>query len=140
MTTKLTLFTATLVQDSALSVSGLDRETSADQPFALVDGVPTLVGRGLKGAAVAMAKRFFDPLPRAVSDDIEATAALRRSAWEFADATTNAVPRVRAGSRHSPQDRRARRRRALRPRGHPGGHEVAAQLPRRLVADPGGSA
>lgn len=97
MTTKLTLFTATLVQDSALSVSGLDRETSADQPFALVDGVPTLAGRGLKGAAVAMAKRFFfDPLPRAVSDDIK-HGALRRSAWEFADATVTGVPRVRAG-------------------------------------------
>ena len=96
MTTKLTLFTATLVQDSALSVSGLNRETSADQPFALVDGVPTLVGRGLKGAAVAMAKRFFDPLPRAVSDDIK-HGALRRSAWEFADATTTGVPRIRAG-------------------------------------------
>jgi CRISPR/Cas system CSM-associated protein Csm3 (group 7 of RAMP superfamily) len=96
MTTKLTLFTATLVQDSALSVSGLDRETSADQPFALVDGVPTLVGRGLKGAAVAMARRFFDPLQRAVSDDIQ-HGALRRSAWEFADATTTSVPGVRAG-------------------------------------------
>lgn len=96
MTTRLTLFTATLVQDSALSVSGIDRETSADQPFALVDGVPTLVGRGLKGAAVAMAKRFFDPLPRAVSDDIK-HGALRRSAWEFADATTKGAPRIRAG-------------------------------------------
>lgn len=96
MTTGLTLFTATLVQDSALSVSGLDRETSADQPFALVDGVPTLVGRGLKGAAVAMAKRFFDPLPRAVSDDIK-HGALRRSAWEFADATTKGFPCIRAG-------------------------------------------
>lgn len=96
MTTKLTLFTATLVQDSALSVSGLNRETSADQPFAVVDGVPTLVGRGLKGAAVAMAKRFFDPLPRAVSDDIK-HGALRRSAWEFADATATGVPRIRAG-------------------------------------------
>jgi len=96
MTTKLTLFTATLVQDSALSVSGLDREISADQPFALVDGVPTLVGRGLKGAAVAMARRFFDPLPRAISDDIK-HGALRRSAWEFADATTTGVPRMRAG-------------------------------------------
>lgn len=96
MTIKLTLFTATLVQDSALSVSGLDRETSADQPFALVDGVPTLVGRGLKGAAVAMAKRFFDPLPRGVSDDIK-HGALRRSAWEFADATASGVPRIRAG-------------------------------------------
>lgn len=96
MTTKLTLFTATLIQDSPLSVSGLDRDTSADQPFALVDGVPTLVGRGLKGAAVAMAKRFFDPLPRAVSDDIK-HGALRRSAWEFADATTAGVPRIRAG-------------------------------------------
>jgi CRISPR/Cas system CSM-associated protein Csm3 (group 7 of RAMP superfamily) len=96
MTTKLTLFTATLVQDSALSVSGLDRETSADQPFALVEGVPTLVGRGLKGAAVAMARRFFDPLPRAVSDDIK-HGALRRSAWEFADAMATGVPRIRSG-------------------------------------------
>ncbi|MDR0967061.1 MAG: hypothetical protein LBM75_11310 [Myxococcales bacterium] len=91
MTTKLTLFTATLVQDSALSVSGFDRETSSDQPFAIVDGVPTLVGRGLKGAAVSMARRFFDPLPRAVSDDIK-NGALRRSAWEFADATTSPIP------------------------------------------------
>lgn len=96
MTTKLTLFSATLVQDSALSVSGLNREASADQPFALVDGVPILVGRGLKGAVVAMAKRFFDPLPRAVSDDIK-HGALRRSAWEFADATATGVPRIRAG-------------------------------------------
>ena len=96
MSTRLTLIAATLVQDSALSVSGFDRESSADQPFALVDGVPTLVGRGLKGAAVAMAKRFFHPLPRAVSDDIE-HGALRRSAWEFAEATTTAAPCVRAG-------------------------------------------
>lgn len=99
MTTRLTLFTATLVQDSALSVSGLDRESSADRPFAIVDGVPTLVGRGLKGAAVAMAKRFFEPLPRAISDDIK-YGALRRSAWEFADAMPldkEAKPRLRAG-------------------------------------------
>jgi len=97
MTTRLTLFTAELVQDSALSVSGLDRESSADQPFALINGVPTLVGRGLKGAAVAMARRFFDPLPRAVSDDVE-HGALRRSAWEFSDTVTVAtVPRSRAG-------------------------------------------
>lgn len=99
MTIKLTLFTATLVQDSAFSVSGLDRETSADQPFALVDGVPTLVGRGLKGAAVAMAKRFFEPLPNAVSDapNKSEKRPSRRSAWEFADATTTGVPRIRAG-------------------------------------------
>jgi CRISPR/Cas system CSM-associated protein Csm3 (group 7 of RAMP superfamily) len=96
MSTRLTLFTATLVQDSALSVSGFDRESSADQPFAIVKGVPTLVGRGLKGAAVAMARRFFDPLPRAVSDDIR-HGALRRSAWEFADATAAATPGLRAG-------------------------------------------
>ena len=96
MITRLTLFTAALVQDSALSVSGLDRESSADQPFALVHGVPTLVGRGLKGSAVAMAKRFFDPLPRCVSDDIR-YGALRRSAWEFSDATTTGRPCVRAG-------------------------------------------
>jgi hypothetical protein len=104
MTKKLTLFTATLVQDSALSVSGLNRETSADQPFALVEStvngvrtlVPTLVGRGLKGATVAMAKRFFDPLPRAITDDIK-HGALRRSAWEFADATTTGAPCLRAG-------------------------------------------
>jgi CRISPR/Cas system CSM-associated protein Csm3 (group 7 of RAMP superfamily) len=96
MTTKLTLFSATLVQDSALSVSGLNREVSADHPFAIVDGVPTLVGRGLKGAVVAMAKRFFDPLPRAVSDDIN-HGDLRRSAWEFSDATSIGMPGVRAG-------------------------------------------
>ena len=96
MTTMLTLFTATLVQDSALSVSGFDRKASADQPFALVDSVPTLVGRGLKGAAVAMARRFFDPLPRAVSDNIT-NGALRRSAWEFADATTTGRVQLRAG-------------------------------------------
>jgi hypothetical protein len=71
VTTKLTLFTATLVQDPALSVSGLDRETSADRPFALVDGVPSLVGRSLKGAADAMANRFCSPLPRSVSNDIK---------------------------------------------------------------------
>jgi CRISPR/Cas system CSM-associated protein Csm3 (group 7 of RAMP superfamily) len=101
MTLRLTLFTATLVQDSALSVSGLDRETSADQPFALVDGVPTLVGRGLKGAAVAMAGRFFKPLPRAVSDAVKEgeERALRRSAWEFSDATLEGSvrPVLRAG-------------------------------------------
>ncbi len=96
MTNRLTLFTATLVQDSALSVSGLDRESSADQPFALVDGRPTLVGRGIKGAAVAMARRFFEPLPRAVSDNIK-HGALRRSAWEFADATAQEALRIRAG-------------------------------------------
>jgi CRISPR/Cas system CSM-associated protein Csm3 (group 7 of RAMP superfamily) len=96
MSTKLTLFTATLVQDSALSLSGLDRENSTDQPFALVNGVPTLVGRGLKGAAVAMAKRFFNPLPRGVSEDFN-RGALRRSAWEFSDATTIGVPSFRAG-------------------------------------------
>lgn len=96
MITKLTLFTATLVQDSALSVSGLDRESSADQPFALVDGIPTLPGRSLKGAAVSMAKRFFQPLPRAVSDDI-AHGSLRRSAWEFTDAISTGVPHIRAG-------------------------------------------
>ncbi|HET9929713.1 MAG TPA: hypothetical protein VFQ35_03460, partial [Polyangiaceae bacterium] len=55
-----------------------------------------LVGRGIKGAAVAMARRFFDPLPRSVSDDIK-HGALRRSAWEFADARTAGVPRIRAG-------------------------------------------
>lgn len=107
MTTRLTLFTATLVQDSALSVSGLNRETSADQPFALVEStvdgvrtlVPALVGRGLKGAAVAMAKRFFDPLPGAVSDALKEgeKRALRRSAWEFSDATTTGMPALRAG-------------------------------------------
>lgn len=108
MSTRLTLFTATLVQDSALTVAGLDRESSADHPFTLVNGVPTLVGRGIKGAAVAMAKRFFDKLPHAVSDpprpraaaDDTENHALRRSAWEFADATPIdpvVVPRLRAG-------------------------------------------
>jgi len=104
MSTRLTLFTATLIQDSALSVSGIDRESSADQPFSLVDGVPTLSGRGLKGVAVAMARRFFDPFPRSVSEnpkpDVKRVPAYRRSAWEFANATpenSGTTPRLRAG-------------------------------------------
>ncbi len=100
MSIRLTIFTAMLVQDSALSVSGVDRESSADQPFTLVDGVPTLAGRGLKGAAVAMARRFFQPLPRSVSEDPGRASAYRRSAWEFANATPDglgATPSLRAG-------------------------------------------
>ena len=87
MINRLTLFTATLVQDSALSVSGVDRESSSDRPFAMIDGVPVLSGRGLKGAAVAMARRFFDPLPRSVSEDANHAEALHRSAWEFSNST-----------------------------------------------------
>ncbi len=100
MSNRLTLFAALLVQDSALSVSGVDRESSADQPFALVNGVPTLAGRGIKGAAVAMARRFFDPLPRSVSEAAGRTSGYRRSAWEFANATpvdVETTPRIRAG-------------------------------------------
>lgn len=102
MTTRLTLFTATLVQDSAMSISGVDRESTADRPFAIVDGVPVLSGRGLKGAAVAMARRFFRPLPRSVSDDASRGKALHRSAWEFSNATpldavTSLRPRAGVG-------------------------------------------
>ncbi|MBI3269240.1 MAG: hypothetical protein HYZ53_09480 [Planctomycetes bacterium] len=100
MTTRLTIFTATLVQDSALSVSGVDRESTSDQPFTVVDGVPLLSGRGLKGAAVAMARRFFEePLPRTVSEASTRRTALRRSAWEFANArpATATIPRLRSG-------------------------------------------
>jgi len=86
MTTRMTVFTATLVQDSAISVSGLDRDSSSDQPFAIDAMGPILVGRGLKGAAVAMARRFFEPLPRNISEDANRHDSLRRSAWEFAHA------------------------------------------------------
>jgi CRISPR/Cas system CSM-associated protein Csm3 (group 7 of RAMP superfamily) len=88
MTTRLTLFKATLVQDSAMSISGLDRDSTSDRPFTIIDGTPVLSGRGLKGAAVAMAWRFFQPLPRSISDEASRGKALRRSAWEF----SNAVP------------------------------------------------
>jgi len=99
MTTRLTLFTATLVQDSALSVSGIDRESNADRPFTLVDGMPVLPGRGIKGALVAMARRFFDPLPRSISENPSRRTALRRSAWEIANARPQerVSPRLRAG-------------------------------------------
>lgn len=93
---RLTLFTGTLVQDSALSVSGLDRVVTADKSFTMVDGRPVMAGRGVKGAAVAMAKRFFDPLPRAISDDIS-NGTLRRSAWEFEDLRSEGAPDTRAG-------------------------------------------
>lgn len=101
MTTELTLFTATLVQDSALSVSGLDRGGAGSRrPFTIVDGRPVLTGRGIKGALVAMASRFFDPLPRTVSDK-PTNSALRRSIWECRDTTPvepgPIVPVLRAG-------------------------------------------
>ena len=97
-----TVFTATLVQDSAISVSGLDRESTADRPLTVdVDGRPILSGRGLKGAAVSMAGRFFDPLPRSVADfeGLRKGKALIRSAWEFTNArpTGEVTARLRAG-------------------------------------------
>ncbi|HRC54310.1 MAG TPA: hypothetical protein PKU97_00235 [Kofleriaceae bacterium] len=90
----MTVFKARLVQDSALSISGLDRDTTSHQPFTVVEGVPLLNGRGLKGAAVAMARRFFDPLPRSVSETLPGAArasggerdAFVRSAWEVHNA------------------------------------------------------
>lgn len=81
-----TVFTATLVQDSALSVGGIDRQSTADQPLAMIGETPVLSGRGLKGAAVAMARRFFRDLPRSISEDLDREEALVRSAWEFRDA------------------------------------------------------
>jgi CRISPR/Cas system CSM-associated protein Csm3 (group 7 of RAMP superfamily) len=87
MTSRLTVFTATLVQDSALSVSGFDRESTSDRPFTMVNDVPVINGRGLKGAAVAMARRFFHPLPRSISEESSRRTALRRSAWEFSNST-----------------------------------------------------
>ena len=68
MPTRMTLFRAVLVQDSALSVSGLDRDSTSDRPFTVIDNKPILLGRCLKGAAVAMARRFFHPLSRLVSE------------------------------------------------------------------------
>lgn len=107
MTARLTVFTATLVQDSALSIGGLDREGTSDQPFTIVDGKPVIPGRALKGAAVAMARRFFSPLPAAVSDPPKPRPrnpetrgeSPRRSVWEFADATLKqeTMPALRAG-------------------------------------------
>lgn len=81
--TAFSVFTGVLVQDSALSVSGVDRVSTSDRPFTIVDGTPVLSGRALKGAAVAMARRFFDPLPRSVSETAGRRTALRESAWRF---------------------------------------------------------
>lgn len=113
MMIRCTVFLATLVQDSALSVSGLDPEDMTrrngsalpDNPFTIVDGQPVLAGRGLKGAAVAMARRFFDPLPRVVSENLDTDPdpsrrrAFRHSAWEFANARqlVKTEPRDRNG-------------------------------------------
>jgi hypothetical protein len=47
-----------------------------------------------------MARRFFDPLPRSVSEDAGRTSAYRRSAWEFANTTPESprtTPRIRPG-------------------------------------------
>jgi CRISPR/Cas system CSM-associated protein Csm3 (group 7 of RAMP superfamily) len=87
MSVRTTLFLGTLIQDSALSVSGLDRPSAADRPFTVCDGIPVLPGRGLKGAAVAMARRFFkEPLPSAVTEACTKRTELQRSAWEFRNA------------------------------------------------------
>jgi len=89
--TRLTIFNATLVQVSALSVSGLDRETSADQSFTMIDGEPILLGRGLKGAAVSMAQRFFaSPLPRSITESKDVRTSLHRSSWEFSNTRLSA--------------------------------------------------
>jgi CRISPR/Cas system CSM-associated protein Csm3 (group 7 of RAMP superfamily) len=105
MTTRMTLFKGLLVQDSALSVSGIDRNASSDQPLAMIDGRPILAGTGLKGAALAMARRYFHPLPRCIAEEPGAgkpttgPAAYRRSAWEATTTRPEAIapPRVRAG-------------------------------------------
>jgi CRISPR/Cas system CSM-associated protein Csm3 (group 7 of RAMP superfamily) len=94
-----TLFLATLVQDSALSVSGLDRASSSQRPLTLLDGAPILCGKGLKGAALAMARRFFDPLPRRIAEVSEGRSFLR-SAWLFQNlrpSVWNGTPTLRAG-------------------------------------------
>lgn len=78
-----TIFTAVLAQDSALSLSGIDTPSGADQTFSKVDGVPVISARGLKGAAVAMAQRCFREIPRSVSDPPAGKKALVRSAWRF---------------------------------------------------------
>lgn len=88
----LTLFQGRLIQDSALSVSGIDAASTSDQPFTFVDKRPVLSGRGIKGAAVAMARRCFADLPPSItgeppgtgthSDDREREPNVR-SAWEF---------------------------------------------------------
>ena len=101
MTSRLTLFTATLVQDSALSISGVDRESTSDKPFTIVNDVPVMSGRGLKGAAVAMARRFFDPLPRSISEESSRRTALRRSAWEFSNSTPDRATGARLPLRAS---------------------------------------
>lgn len=93
MSFALTLFKARLVQESALTVSGIDIESVSDQPFARVDGEPVLSGAGLKGAAVAMARRCFVSLPASVTGTKGAREATTRSAWELDHARLIAGPR-----------------------------------------------
>ena len=88
----LTIFRAQLIQDSALSVSGIDAASTSDQPFTFVDNCPVLSGRGIKGAAVAMARRCFAELPPSITGEPPGAAPTEdnrerepnvRSAWEF---------------------------------------------------------
>lgn len=96
MSTHYTLFTGTIIQDSALSVSGLDREAPTDKPFTIVDGRPVMNGEGIKGALVAMARRFFDPLPAVISSELEGKAH-RSSCWKTFPARCKASPEFRSG-------------------------------------------
>ncbi|MBK6842826.1 MAG: hypothetical protein IPG88_11035 [Gemmatimonadetes bacterium] len=101
-----TIFRATLRQDSDLSIGGLDRECSVDRPFTIVNGELHMRGSGIRGAAVAMARRFFDPLPRGIAEDFSRHASLRESLWRFWNArpmstgATAATLRSGVGIRH----------------------------------------
>ncbi len=86
-----TIFFATLAQDSALSIGGIDVPGTPEHAFAKIDGRPVLSARGLKGAAVAMARRCFTELPRSISDDA-LDQALVRSAWRFEHARLLSEP------------------------------------------------
>lgn len=101
-----TIFRATLRQDSDLSIGGLDRESSVDRPFTIVNGELHMRGSGIRGAAVSMARRFFDPLPRGIAEDFSRHASLRESLWRFWNArpmstgATAATLRSGVGIRH----------------------------------------
>jgi CRISPR/Cas system CSM-associated protein Csm3 (group 7 of RAMP superfamily) len=78
-----TLFVGTLVQESFLSVGGVDDpDTTVDSPFCRNGlGDPTLRGTGLAGALIATLRRFLGaPVPQTISGSKDGR---QPSVWRF---------------------------------------------------------
>lgn len=72
MTPYRTLFTGTLIQESAASIGGNDDASAVDGPFCRNGkGHPTLTGGTLAGALIATARKIYGHIPDTICQNIE---------------------------------------------------------------------